>query len=238
MNLSEAPLHVHLRGGPDDRGGGHGPLVVLLHGFGAAGTDMLPLQRVLSVSTQVRFAFPEGPIDMSAALGAEARAWWPIDMAARMARIERGQGRDPEEIPAGYEAAADLVTQEIAKRRGTSPLILGGFSQGAMLALEVALRLADPPSALALLSSTLLAKTSQWERLARLHKTPVLQSHGREDPVLPFPDAERLNSHLTDAGIAVQWLPFRGGHAIPGTVLTALSQLIVSACSAVSALRE
>ena len=40
-------LTVHLTGGTDREGGGDGPLVVLLHGFGAPGTDLVPLWREL-----------------------------------------------------------------------------------------------------------------------------------------------------------------------------------------------
>jgi phospholipase/carboxylesterase len=36
-------LTVRLTGGTDGKGGGNGPLVVLLHGFGAPGDDLVPL---------------------------------------------------------------------------------------------------------------------------------------------------------------------------------------------------
>ena len=51
-----AGLQVRFTGGTDRNGGGDGPLVVLMHGFGAPGTDLVPLARVLDVPREVRFA--------------------------------------------------------------------------------------------------------------------------------------------------------------------------------------
>ena len=83
-------LRVRLTGGTDREGGGNGPLVVLMHGFGAPGTDLVPLARVLDVPREVRFAFPEAPLD----LGPEAmngRAWWRIDMARMQRAMMTGE---------------------------------------------------------------------------------------------------------------------------------------------------
>ncbi|MBW2687113.1 MAG: hypothetical protein JRE19_14540, partial [Deltaproteobacteria bacterium] len=56
-----AGITVRLTGGEDREGGGDGPLVVLMHGFGAPGTDLVGLWRVLGVPSSIRFAFPEAP---------------------------------------------------------------------------------------------------------------------------------------------------------------------------------
>jgi predicted esterase len=56
-----AGITVRLTGREDRQGGGDGPLVVLMHGFGAPGTDLVGLWRVLDVPGNVRFAFPEAP---------------------------------------------------------------------------------------------------------------------------------------------------------------------------------
>src|SRR3984957_4543524 len=94
-------LHVRLTGGPDRQGGGDGPLVVLMHGFGAPGEDLVPLARVLDVPREVRFAFPEAPLDLGPmAMG--GGAWWWIDPA----RLQRAaMGGPPEdrssEVPEG-----------------------------------------------------------------------------------------------------------------------------------------
>ena len=73
-------LNVRLTGGTDGRGGGSGPSVILLHGFGAPGDDLLVLADVLSSAAGTRWIFPEGPLPLNMGLGA-SRAWWLIDMA-------------------------------------------------------------------------------------------------------------------------------------------------------------
>jgi len=55
---------------------------------------------------------------------------------------------------------------------------------------------------------------------------PVLQSHGRADPVLPFALAERLRDELLAAGLVVDFTPFNGGHGIAGPALDGLARLI------------
>jgi phospholipase/carboxylesterase len=230
---SIAGFDVVLAGG-DDRprrecdgdGGGSGPLVVMLHGFGAPGDDLVPFQRILDVPRAVRFAFPAAPLDLGQ-MAPGARAWWWIDMEERMRRMERGEARDENEVPEGFVAVAEKVAELVAALNAAEgPLVLAGFSQGAMLALEVALRMKKAPDALALLSSTLLAAASQQPRLARLAETPILQTHGRADPLLPFSAAERLREHLTGAGLSVTWVPFRGGHEIPEPATDALAALV------------
>ncbi len=74
-----AGITVRLTGGEDREGGGDGPLVVLMHGFGAPGTDLVDLWRVLNVPSSTRFAFPEAPHEIPGMFG--ARAWWMLDLA-------------------------------------------------------------------------------------------------------------------------------------------------------------
>src|SRR4051794_30799179 len=62
--------------------------VVLLHGFGAPGDDLVPLASALDAPAGTTFVFPEALHDMMELVGpmyAGARAWWMIDMA----RFER-----------------------------------------------------------------------------------------------------------------------------------------------------
>jgi phospholipase/carboxylesterase len=226
-------LDVVWAGGTDNRGGGERPLVVLLHGFGAPGTDLVTLHRVLRAPEGTRFAFPAGPVDLGPMFGGDARAWWFIDLEERMRRMARGEARDPNEVPEGMDQASTQVAAWIESVRGASPLVLGGFSQGAMLALEVALRLQTPPDGIALMSSTLLAAARQQPLLPKLASVPIFQSHGREDAILAFQDAEKLHAHLQ--GTQAEFLPFRGGHEIPELVIRGVSALIHKAVAKSSA---
>ena len=102
-------LTVRLTGGTDGQGGGSGPVVILLHGFGAPGDDLAPLADVMAVPKGTRFLFPEGPLSMSFGYG-DARAWWLIDMARLEADRAAGRVRDLSgEVPRGLPQVRDAM---------------------------------------------------------------------------------------------------------------------------------
>jgi phospholipase/carboxylesterase len=102
-------------------------------------------------------------------------------------------------------------------------LVRGGFSQGAMLSLDVALRQPDRSLAgIVLLSGTLLAEEEWLPRIGARRGLPVFQSHGTEDALLPFGIAERLRDALQAGGLDVTFERFVGPHTIPHGTLTRL----------------
>ncbi|MSP60975.1 MAG: esterase [Myxococcales bacterium] len=222
-------LKVHLTGGADRSGGGDGPVVVLLHGFGAPGTDLVPLARVLDVPRGTRFVFPEAPLSLGWQF-AGGRAWWLIDIDAMQQAMMEGRQRElastvPEGLPEARQNLLALL-DDVERTMAPPKLILGGFSQGAMLACDVALHSDRPLAGLVLMSGTLLAE-EEWKKLApRRLGLRVVQSHGSEDPLLPVDGAERLRGLLEGAGLAVEWVRFRGGHEIPERVLERMGALI------------
>jgi phospholipase/carboxylesterase len=220
-------LSVLLAGGTDGEGGGEGPLVVLMHGFGAPGDDLASLWRVVAAPPGTRWAFPAAPLTLEG-MGPSGRAWWKIDIMRHLMERERGGEASAERAapPGMSEANARIVAliDELETRLTPSKLVLGGFSQGAMLACDVALRLDRPLAGLVLLSGTLLAR-DDWSALAA--KRPglrVFQSHGTEDAMLSYAQAEKLRDLLRQAGADVTWVPFRGGHTIPAPVIDALGR--------------
>ncbi len=222
--ITLGPLTVHLTGGTDREGGGDGPLVVLLHGFGAPGTDLVPLWRELGAPPGTRFAFPEAPLALDA--HGDARAWWMIDLEKLEAALAGGELRDlTRDVPEGLADARGRVSAMLDELDAPQ-IVLGGFSQGAMLALDVALHSERRLAGLALMSGTLLAEHAWIPLMPKRAGLRVVQSHGRLDPLLPFSIAERLQRELTAAGLEVTFIPFNGGHEIPGSVIDALDGLL------------
>jgi phospholipase/carboxylesterase len=222
-----ADLNVRITGGTDREGAGDGPVVVLLHGFGAPGDDLVALWRVLSVPREVRFVFPEAPLAPRELGG--GRAWWPLDLMALQARRDRSR-----EEPAGLEAARDHVIallDAVEQRFGVrgDQIVLGGFSQGAMLSCDVALRTDRALAGLGLLSSTLLCRHIWEPRMPSRKGLPIFQSHGRRDELLQFDAAVTLRDLLRAAGCEVDWAEFNGGHEVPQSALDGLAKLISKA---------
>jgi phospholipase/carboxylesterase len=202
---------------------------VLLHGFGASGDDLVGLAG--EFDAPVRLVFPAAPLELGGLYG-DARAWWLLDLDRLQDELRRGVPRDRrDEVPDGLVAARDHVIRmidELVAQLGITDdqLVLGGFSQGAMVALDVALHRPRPPAGLILMSGTLLAETVWRPRMASLAGVPVMMSHGRHDALLPYSIAELLRDRLTEAGAAVDWQPFVGGHEIPRGVLDAANRLL------------
>ena len=220
-------LRTRVTGGTDGKGGGNGPVVVLLHGFGAPGNDLVPLAEFLDVPTGTRFVFPEGPLSLSFG-PRDARAWWLIDMARIAQDQAAGRVRDlSNEIPQGLAPARETMLaflKEVERLLDADPhkTVLGGFSQGAMLTCDAMLHTDRPYAGLVQLSGTLLA-LQEWGPLLQKRKgLPVFQSHGVQDEILPYIGASRLRDTLSQSGLAVEWHRFRGGHEIPAPVLQRL----------------
>jgi phospholipase/carboxylesterase len=217
-------------GGADGDGGGDGPACVLLHGFGAPGDDLVPLAHEIDAPPGTRFVFPEAPLRLPPAYGV-GRAWWMIDLERLQRAIVEGRPRElTREVPAGLAEAHALVAGML-DALGPGPLVLGGFSQGAMLACDLALRSGRPLDGLVLLSGTMLAEDEWRAAMAARAGLPVLQSHGRDDPLLPFAIAETLRDALRAGGLEVTWIPFAGGHGIAPAVLDELGSFLRRAYS-------
>lgn len=214
--------------------------VFILHGYGASAADLAPLsqpwiEQLGDLASQFRFIFPDATGTLEQLGMPEARAWWPINMASMMASIEAGSFSDlHSHQPPGIAAARDAVADGISAALATpdSMYVLGGFSQGAMLSMDVALR-SDlrPPAALFAMSGTLICQNEWTSNFDRLMQTRIVQSHGTQDPVLPFTSATQLRDLMTAGGLDVDFCAFDGPHTVGpdmvhhcGTVLKSLAK--------------
>src|SRR5262245_10884209 len=120
--IQSGPLAVWATGGSDRDGGGDGPAIVLCHGFGAPGDDLVTFARVIDVGREVRWFFPEAPLTIDMGFGPPGRAWWMIDMERIQELMLRGQSRDlAAETPEGLaeaRAALEACLTELEKSHG------------------------------------------------------------------------------------------------------------------------
>lgn len=198
--------------------------VLLLHGLDMSPAQLAPIVRSLRLPALV--ALPAGPVER-----ADGRlAWWPVDDAARAVRLRAGPADLHDAHPPGRERARDTVhsaARALRERAPGLPLLVAGFSQGAMLALDCALQ---PPAlavdALALWSASRLAFSEWAPAMHRLRGVRVDLRHGRADLNVGLFAAQALHDALLAEGADVRWAPFEGGHEIPVQAWTGLRRLV------------
>ena len=185
----------------------HGPqpgqadaLVMLLHGLGADGNDLIGLAPVFSqILPDAAFVSPHAP--------------FPCDMAPFGRQWFSLQNREPDAILAGVRAAAphlDAFIDQELERYGLddSRLVLLGFSQGCMMALHVALRRARTCAAILGYSGMLVGTDSLVDEIKS--RPPVLLVHGEADEIVAFSAMAAAETALVGNGVLVQ------SHACPG----------------------
>jgi phospholipase/carboxylesterase len=210
---------------------------VLCHGFGAPGDDLVPLgaeflQREQALKDRVLFVFPAAPHSLAAQGLPEGRAWWQIDMLKLQRAVQLGELRDlRRDAPHGLAEARELLSATLRQLQSqlglpASHFVLGGFSQGSMLATDLTLHLTDKPAGLIVYSGTLLNEEDWRSRSATCAGLSILQSHGRSDPLLPFALAEELREMFRQAGAKVEFHAFSGMHTIPHAALLSTTRYL------------
>lgn len=195
--------------------------VMLLHGFGASCDDLAPLAQFLDPELQWNWIFPNGILEVPLGSHLSGRAWFPIRMAEIEAAAMRGEVVDFSSVLPDGMKEAGVAVRRLMEHLHITPnqLVLGGFSQGAMMAVQVAVHLEQDLLGMILFSGTLINRI-EWEKLLPdRSKVPFIQSHGRSDPILGFGYAKNLFDVLTRSGLKGEFLEFGGYHEIPLPVI-------------------
>ncbi|MEE9140674.1 MAG: dienelactone hydrolase family protein [Alphaproteobacteria bacterium] len=182
-------------------------LVILLHGVGADGADLIglaphwahALPHAVFVSPHAPYAFDMAPM---------GRQWFSLTDV------------DPQALLAGVRRAApalDAFIDAALEDRGLGPdrLALVGFSQGTMMALHVGLRRAEAVACIVGYSGALIGPETLDRELRS--RPPVLLVHGDQDPVVPPQALPAAAAALEAQGVAVETHVRPGlGHGIDG----------------------
>jgi phospholipase/carboxylesterase len=185
---------------PPVAGGKPRRLVILLHGLGADGNDLIGLQQYWGrLLPEAEFVSPNAP--------------FPCDMAGYGYQWFSVQDRTPAAMLAGVRAAAPIldayIAEELQKRGLTeADAALVGFSQGTMMSLYVGLRRERPLAGILGYSGRLIGPELLAGELRS--RPPVLLVHGTEDPLVPFESMAAAETALNAAGVPVETLACPG----------------------------
>lgn len=202
--------------------------IILFHGFGADCWDLFNLKDYAKWSKNYNWYHPNG---IRPANGVPSgRAWYPIDIMALERAMRAGEYRDfSGDRPQDAEKTLSHVIK-MFKEMNISPekTVIGGFSQGAMLALELALNTELPFAGILLLSGALIDGNKIIEKAKKRKGFKFYQSHGVNDIILSHNMAEKLSQKLLEAGWDGYFQSFEGGHEIPPLVITDMKDFVES----------
>lgn len=187
------------------RGGKPDALVILLHGYGSNGADLISLAPYWTEALPgAAFVAPNGIEPVPQVPG--GYQWFPIS------------NLDPHLMELGVKGAAPSVDRFIDRELekyglDESRLALVGFSQGTMMALHVALRREKPVACVIGYSGVLVGARGLEEQMRA--KPPILLIHGDRDPTIPIPAMFESAEALAVAGHGAQWhISYGAPHAI------------------------
>jgi phospholipase/carboxylesterase len=186
--------------------------LVLFHGRGADEHDLLPLLDALDPERRLDGYCPRGPLALP-----PGGAHWYV--------VPRVGYPDPATFAEGFAAAAEFVDGLPHER-----VVLGGFSQGAVMALSVGLGAGRPRPAGVIGFSGFLPEVDGWE-LGDGPWPPIAIGHGTFDEVIPVELAHRARDRLVAAGATVLYRESPIGHAIDPNFVGSLHNFLLTTSS-------
>lgn len=191
--MSDAPV-LSGPSAPPASGGSPRQLVILLHGWGADGANLIDLADVLGKGLpDAFFIAPNGPEVCE--VNPYGFQWFSL------------MNREPSALLSGVRRAAAMLNPFIdaqlkALGLDDSKLALVGFSQGTMLALHVALRRPKPMAGLLGFSGALIGPETLPREI--VSRPPVCLIHGQLDDVVPYGALAHAQAALSSAGLSVE----------------------------------
>jgi phospholipase/carboxylesterase len=184
-------------------------LIVFLHGFGANAQDLATFAPAMNLP-DYQFMFPDAPYPHPSV--SQGKMWYSL------------QSQDFQGLQVSRQQLLEwLKSLESTTGVPLSRTILGGFSQGGAMTLDVGLAL--PLAGLISLSGYLHSPPQPGNSLP-----PVLIVHGKRDQVVPVGAAQRTKESLTALGASVKYQEFDSmGHEIQPAVLALVRSFILDA---------
>ncbi len=190
------------------------PLVIIMHGRGADAHDLADIAPMIDGPRGYRFIFPNAPNAWEAAPGMTFGFTW-------------FEGLPPE--PKSLQSSRRIVLQfvdEVVKHFPTprGKVVLAGFSQGALMALDAGLRTSQPVAGIVAMSGALYEQ--DLPDLSTRKDLPVLIIHGTADEMINVNMARRARRVLEQNGLQPEYHEFPMGHQVTPESLAVVSDFI------------
>jgi phospholipase/carboxylesterase len=184
--------------------------LVLLHGRGADEHDLFPLLDILDPERTLHGYTPRAPL----ALPPGGAHWY---------HVPRVGYPDPETFAEGYAA---LTAWFDGLPYPAERVVLGGFSQGAVMSYALGLGHGRPRTRTLLALSGFIPTVDGWQADLEAQFPRLAVAHGTYDPVIPVEFGRAARATLEGAGADVLYLETPTGHTIDPQVLIQLRSLV------------
>jgi len=182
--------------------------LVLFHGRGADEHDLYPLLDVLDPERRLHGYCPRGPLSLP-----PGGAHWYV--------VPRVGYPDPTTFASSYAEAGAWLDSLPHER-----VVVGGFSQGAVMSLALGLGVGRPRAAAVVALSGFIPEVDGWELDTEQPFPPIAIGHGTLDPVIPVEFAGRARALLEAAGAEVLYRESPMGHQIDPSFLAEVRALV------------
>jgi phospholipase/carboxylesterase len=194
--------------------------LVLLHGRGADENDLFGLLDLLDPRRRLVGLTPGGPLFLPPG----GRHWYAVPRVGYP---------DDDTFQASYE----LLSREVPGLTGVpwERTVLGGFSQGTVMAYALGLGAGRPTPAGIVAMSGFIPKVEGWSADLERPGLPVWIAHGRRDPVISVEFARAARAALADSPVDLTYHEHDGGHHVDPRLLAELPEWVDRAVEAASA---
>lgn len=186
--------------------------VIWLHGLGADGHDFEAIVPELQLpeGSPVRFIFPHAPEQaVTINQGYVMRAWYDITS------LDFNAAQDAAGIRQSAEQLAALIESEHQRGIAYDRIVIAGFSQGGVIALQTGLRFPHRLAGIMALSTYLaLPETLATEASQVNQEIPIFMAHGIDDDIVPYVLGEISKQQLVKQGYPVEWQSYPMGHSV------------------------
>ena len=200
------------------------PLLVLLHGF--EGNETTLFRFAPRIEPRFQIVCPRGPLE----LGPGRCAWFTFQRTPAGNRIAADQ------LAASVERMRAFIAEAVeAYQANTERVYLLGFSQGAILALTLALTAPRSLAGVVALAGRIPSEVTPW--LAAPEETvglPVLLAHGRDDTMLPITHAYDARATLERQRVALTYREYDADHRLSSAMLADVNAWLTAQLAAQS----
>ncbi len=198
--------------------------VLWMHGLGADGNDFVPVVPELGLPTGhgVRFVFPNAPsMPVTINGGYVMPAWYDI------ASAEIDKRADEAGVRKSQAAIAELIAYQRSKGIASERIVLAGFSQGGVIALQTGLRHSEKLGGIMALSTYLACVESVGTEASPANRDiSIFMAHGSMDPVIPVSLAKLSKARLETHGYKIEWHEYGMPHSVCAEEIEAIGAFL------------